>query len=181
MSIKETPAGSAGTGSSDPGALPDSGNAPDLDCRGGLDGNSAVTAFNLDEFLPYQISVLSRRMSQDLERRYSSRFGLRVPEWRILAHLSQSEPVSVRELKVRVDMHKSRVSRAARRLEEAGLISSGANCADRRLIDLRLTEKGRRMMAEMAPLVNGFQQQLLDRLGRRRDSFRQGLALLLGD
>lgn len=181
MSVKETSVSSAGTGGSDPDALPNPGGTADLDGRRVLDVNSGVTVFNLDEFLPYQISVLSRRMSQNLEQRYSSRFGLRVPEWRIMAHLSQSEPVSVRELVVRVDMHKSRVSRAARRLEEAGLISSSANRADRRLIDLRLTDKGRQMMEEIAPLVNGFQQELLDRLGRRRDSFRQGLALLLGD
>lgn len=181
MSVRETSVRRNGTGGSDPDTLPGPGNMPDLDGRRGPDVHSGMTAFNLDEFLPYQISVLSKRMSQDLEQRYSGRFGLSVPEWRILAHLSQSEPVSVRELESRVDMHKSRVSRAARRLEAAGLISSGTNCADRRLIDLRLTDKGRHVMAEIAPLVNGFQQELLDRLGRRSDSFRQGLALLLGD
>ena len=181
MSVRDTSFRSSGTGDTSLKCLPKAGETPDLDGKQALDCNSGMTGFSLDDFLPYRISVLSKRVSQDLERRYSGRFGLRIPEWRIMAHLSQSEPVSVRELEIRVDMHKSRVSRAARRLEEAGLVTSCTNRADRRLIDLRLTGKGRQMMQEIAPLVNAFQQELLTRLGSRRDSFLQGLTLLLGD
>ncbi|MCY3879714.1 MAG: MarR family transcriptional regulator [Rhodobacteraceae bacterium] len=140
-----------------------------------------MTDFILDDFLPYQISVLAKRMSQDLEVHYRRKFGLRVPEWRIMAHLSQSEPVSVRELVVRVDMHKSRVSRAARQLEVKGLLSSSTNLTDRRLIDLHLTGRGREVMAELIPIANSFQTELLNRLGSHCDGFRRGTKLLLGE
>ena len=135
--------------------------------------------FDLGSFIPYQVSVLAGRLSTELESRYRKKFGIRVPEWRIVVHLSQSGPASVRELEVRVDMHKSRVSRAARRLERAGYVSRCMNSHDKRLIDLDLTEKGRAMMAELAPLANSFQHELLQRLGHDRDHFRSGVAALL--
>ena len=138
-----------------------------------------MSDFNLDEFIPYQISVLAKQMSRDLELRYRQKFGIRVSEWRILAHLSQAGPVSVRELEKRVDMHKSRVSRAAGRLKEAGLITNSVNMHDRRLRDLQLTAKGRRLMEELAPLASRFQLELLDRLGHEGDGFRNGVSLLL--
>ena len=39
----------------------------------------------LDRFLPYRLSVLSNRISQDIARVYGERFGLNVTEWRLLA------------------------------------------------------------------------------------------------
>lgn len=47
-----------------------------------------MTDFYLEEFIPYQISVLANQMSRDLEKRYRHKFGIRVSEWRILCHLS---------------------------------------------------------------------------------------------
>ena len=54
-------------------------------------------------------------------RRYGAESGISIPEWRVLAHLAEGGPVSVRDIHARVDMDKSKVSRAAARLEEAGL------------------------------------------------------------
>ncbi len=138
-----------------------------------------MSNFTLDRFLPYQISVIARRLSHELEERYSRQFGLSVSEWRIMAHLSQSSPVSVRELVSRVDMHKSRVSRACHRMEAAGWVSSVTNTADRRLKDLELTPKGKQMMSELTPLVNGYQRELLLRLEEHQDGFLKGVELLL--
>ena len=78
----------------------------------------SLADFVLNDFLPYQLSVLSARISRDFSDLYGERFGISVSEWRIVAHLSQtSGPVSVREIYGRVNMDKSRVSRAAARLE----------------------------------------------------------------
>jgi len=43
----------------------------------------------LDRFLPYRLSVLSNRISQDIAALYGTRFGLTVTEWRILAVLGR--------------------------------------------------------------------------------------------
>jgi DNA-binding MarR family transcriptional regulator len=121
--------------------------------------------FDLSAFLPYRMSVLAGRISRQLAAVYGTRFGLTIPEWRILAHLSQLPPeagdVSVREVQARVDMDKAKVTRAAQRLETAGLISKRANPADRRLVSLALTEAGRARMAVLVPWVQDYEQRLL--------------------
>ncbi len=140
-----------------------------------------MDTFDLDEFLPYRLSVLAQRMSREFESRYRNRFGIRVPEWRIVAHLSQSGPVSVRELVKRVDLHKSRVSRAAQRLEAAGYVSKTTDSRDRRLVELQLTAKGMAMMEELAPLANRYQQELLERIGNNSDAVDQAIKSLQGE
>lgn len=138
-----------------------------------------MTDFNLDEFLPYRFSVLAQRMSREFEDQYRDRFGIRVAEWRIVAHLSQTGAASMRELERRVDLHKSRVSRAARRLEDAGYVSRTSDPADGRLVELSLTEQGKEMMGELAPLANLYQEELLSRIGNCRRDFNRAVGALL--
>ena len=120
--------------------------------------------FALDQFFPYRINVLASRISRDLAQVYERRFGISIPEWRVLAHLAANQRVSVREIFIRVDMDKSKVSRAAASLETAGLIRKATNPADRRLVELSLTRKGQRLFDRIAPLALGFETQLLQTL-----------------
>jgi len=135
--------------------------------------------FDLDAFLPYRIALLSRRLSRAFEERYRARFGISVAEWRVVAHLSQSGAVSVREIVARTDMEKSRVSRAATRLETAGYVAKCAHAGDRRLIELTLTARGRAMMAELGPLAEAFNAELLAGLGGDAAAFDRALDRLL--
>lgn len=137
-----------------------------------------MTPFNLSEFLPYRLAVAASRVSRAFERRYSAESGLSVPEWRVLAHLSQEGEVSVREIQARVDMEKSKVSRAASRLEEQRLVVKVVNETDRRLVSLSLTPEGRALMARLAPIALRFHEELLTLLGPHGDSFNTGLAVI---
>ncbi len=76
--------------------------------------------FDLSAFLPYQLAVASARVSKGFAERYRAEFGLSIPEWRVLAHLAGGDAVSVREIHARVDMDKSKVSRAARGWKRPG-------------------------------------------------------------
>lgn len=135
--------------------------------------------FELDTFLPYQLAVAAARVSRDFAAIYRDRFGLSIPEWRVMAHLGQSGSVSVREIHLKVDMDKSKVSRAAARLEEAGLVTKAVNPADRRLVALELTAAGRDMIAEIAPLARAFEAGVLGELGSDATAFRAALARLM--
>ena len=135
--------------------------------------------FDLDGFLPYQLAVLAGRISREFATLYRERFGISIPEWRVLAHLSQSGSVSVREIHQKVDMDKSKVSRAAARLEAAGYLTKRENAADRRLVSLALTEKGRALIAEIAPIAQAFERDVEDRLGEAAPAFRDALRQLL--
>lgn len=138
-------------------------------------------SFDLSDFLPYQLAVASSRISREFAEKYRAEFGLTIPEWRVLAHLAQSDAVSVREIHARVDMDKSKVSRAAARLEAAGLIEKRENVEDRRLLDMRLTAKGRDLIARIVPIADAFQSDLIRKLGDVSPDFRLGLQKLFED
>jgi DNA-binding MarR family transcriptional regulator len=130
-----------------------------------------VTDFNLDDFLPYQLSELSRRVSAGFSRHYRDRYGISVAEWRVMAHLSQQEAVSVREIHRRVGMDKPKVSRAATRLEASGYITKVVSPHDRRLVELSLTRKGRELIATLAPIASAYQARLMSALGDGAQEF----------
>lgn len=134
--------------------------------------------FDLSDFLPYQLATAAARVSRGFAGRYRTEFGLTIPEWRVLAHLAQSGAVSVREIHARVDMDKSKVSRAAARLESAGLVAKRPNAADRRLLDMTLTAAGQALMARIVPVANAWQAEVLAMLGPDAEPFRRALSRL---
>ncbi len=138
------------------------------------------TKFDLQGFLPYQLKVLADHTSRAFSARYQDRFGISVSEWRVVANLSQSDgPVSVREIHARVDMDKSKVSRAAARLEAAGYVTKTPSQADGRLIELALTDAGHAMMVEIADLADAFQAEVIAELGPQAEAFTQALDRLM--
>lgn len=140
-----------------------------------------MTNFILDDFLPYRLNVAAKRISKEFSDIYSDKFGLTVPEWRVVAHLFQSDVVSVREIHERVDMDKSKVSRAAARLENLGYVQKETSATDRRLVELSLTDKGRQMMKELAELALEYQSELEARLKDKTGIFSEALASLSVD
>ena len=137
--------------------------------------------FDLSAFLPYQLAVAAARVSKGFADRYRAEFGLSIPEWRVLAHLAGADAVSVREIHARVDMDKSKVSRAAARLESAGLIEKRENAEDRRLLDMRLTSRGRDLIARIVPIADSYQAELVAQLGPHAPAFRTALQTLFED
>lgn len=135
--------------------------------------------FDLDGFMPYRLAVAAKRTSEELARQYRDRFGITIPEWRVLVHLAHSGNVSVRDIEARVAMEKYEVSRAAKRLESAGLIRKTANTVDRRLVILALTDKGRTLMQELLPLARAHQAQIEARMGAAFAQLQAGLEELL--
>lgn len=137
--------------------------------------------FVLDGFLPYRVAVTAGRLSREFSRVYQDRFGLSRAEWRVMAHLSQEAEVSVREIHARVDMDKSKVSRAATRLEEAGIVTKRISEHDRRLVVLALTDKGAAMMAELAEAAQAYHAELIARLGPEAAGFVAALERLISE
>ena len=140
---------------------------------------STMSTFDLDEFFPYRLAVLSRTISEDFARIYGKTFDLTQAEWRVLAHLSQQQKVSVREIHQRVDMSKPKVTRAAQRLEAAGLLAKNTHPVDKRLVELSLTAKGKRLMAKIAPMARIYQNSVLEKLPQnQRKALMQALDTL---
>ncbi|MCK8483395.1 MarR family transcriptional regulator [Aliiroseovarius sp. S2029] len=138
-----------------------------------------MTSFKLDDFLPYQLAVLSSRVSDGFSRHYRNAYGISVSEWRVVAHLSQADSVSVREIHQRVDMDKPKVSRAASRLEAAGYVTKTVNPQDRRLVELSLTPKGREMIEALTPIAHRYEEHLSQLLGAEDAQFRSRVSQLI--
>jgi DNA-binding MarR family transcriptional regulator len=115
----------------------------------------------LEEFLPYRISVLSHTISTNIARVYEKRFGVSIPEWRVIAILGRFPGLSAVEVADRTLMDKVAVSRAVTKLVKNGRIDRQFADADRRRSILNLSEEGRKVHDEIAPLALQFERELL--------------------
>ncbi|HEX4854970.1 MarR family transcriptional regulator [Arenimonas sp.] len=135
---------------------------------------------DLEHFLPYRLSVLSNRISQDIARLYAERFDLGVTEWRLLAVLGRYPGLSASELAERTAMDKVAVSRAVASLLAAGRITRDTHGADRRRSVLELSEEGQRVYAEVAPAALAYERRLLSNLSAEDRTALARLVDLLG-
>ena len=119
---------------------------------------------DLDHFLPYRLSILSNRASDAIARHYSDRFGLTVPEWRIMAVLGQTPGLSARDVAIRTAMDKVQVSRAVASLVEAKRIKREEDESDRRVTRLSLSARGRAIYDEVVPLALHLEEVFLSAL-----------------
>ncbi|HEY1838085.1 MAG TPA: MarR family winged helix-turn-helix transcriptional regulator [Rhizomicrobium sp.] len=108
---------------------------------------------DLDRFLPYKLSILSNRASDAIAQHYSDRFGLSVPEWRVIAVLGQSPGMSARDVATRTAMDKVQVSRAVASLVEARRVKRDGDEADGRITRLSLTPRGQAIYDDVVPLA----------------------------
>jgi DNA-binding MarR family transcriptional regulator len=134
---------------------------------------------DLDRFVPYRLSVLTNRVSGAIARQYSDRFGLSIPEWRVMAVLGQTPGLSAREVAVRTAMDKVQVSRAVASLTRARRIARAGDARDGRVTHLSLTRAGRAIYDEIVPLALRLEALLLSALSaEERAAFDQAMRKL---
>lgn len=138
-----------------------------------------LPAFDLDGYVPYQLAVASTKLSKGLAAQYRNRYGISIPEWRVLVNVGYSDKVSIRDIEQRVSLEKSKVSRAASRLEASGYLTKTVDPCDRRLLHLELTDKGAALLSEIVPIAVAFQDRLIELLGDDFDKFREVLETLM--
>jgi DNA-binding MarR family transcriptional regulator len=114
----------------------------------------------LDDFLPHRLNVLSSLVSQALTRVYGQRYGIGIPEWRVLVTLGQYGVMTGKAIGGRTHMHKTKVSRAVAQLQQRKYVSRRANRADLREAFLSLTPTGRAVYEEAAPIALEFTKRL---------------------
>jgi DNA-binding MarR family transcriptional regulator len=132
----------------------------------------------LDGFLPHQLNVLSSLVSQALTQVYG-RYGIGIPEWRVLVSLGQFGVMTGKAIGARTHMHKTKVSRAVAQLEARKFIARRANRADLREAFLSLTPAGRAVYEELAPRALDFTERLSQVVtAADRAAFDRAVALL---
>ena len=125
---------------------------------------SPHTSQRLADFLPYQLSIASNAVSSRIAEQYRRRFALKTTEWRIMAVLGDSGPLTQRDLSQITLMDKVPVNRACKTLEDRGLAARQPNAADGRSHLLELTAEGRAVHSRIMPLALDIERELFSAL-----------------
>lgn len=135
----------------------------------------ALPDFDLERYLPYRFTVLAARLSAELAKQYKVKYGISMPEWRVLLNVGYTADLSVRDIEKRVSLEKSKVSRAVTKLEAKGYLTKRVDSSDRRLLQLALTEQGAELLSKLIPIAESFQSELNLVLGDHKETLQLAL------
>jgi DNA-binding MarR family transcriptional regulator len=133
---------------------------------------------DLFQFVPFRLNRLAAEVSAALANEYQARYGLDIPEWRVLATLGfRNDACSAQYIAHCTRTHKSTISRAVTALMKRQLVERVENEDDRREFALRMTPKGKALYQELIPRLKRREQEILSCLSAQQ---RKDFAALLG-
>ena len=128
--------------------------------------------------MPFRLSRLAAEVSAALAEEYSDRYGIDVPEWRVIATLGfRQSPCSAQFISQCTRTHKSTISRAVTTLLRQKVLERVENKEDRREFNLRLSRKGRALYQELIPRLLRKELKIMSCLSARE---RRDFARMLG-
>lgn len=126
--------------------------------------NSSTEHFELENFLPYKLSVAAEIVSRLMARDHLAEAGLTMPEWRLIAVVGRFGVLSPTAAGACTTMDKVKVSRAAASLVARGLLRQAHDPADGRGRLLRLTRKGSAAYADLIQAADAIEATLMESL-----------------
>jgi DNA-binding MarR family transcriptional regulator len=133
---------------------------------------------DLFRFVPFRLNRLAAEVSAALSSEYQARYGLDIPEWRVLATLGfRDDACSAQFISHCTRTHKSTISRAVTALMDRQLVERVENEDDRREFRLRLTRKGKTLYKQLIPRLLRKEQEILSCLSAQE---RKNFAGMLG-
>ena len=136
------------------------------------------STLDLFRFVPFRLNRLAAEVSAALSSEYQARYGLDIPEWRVLATLGfRNDACSAQYIAHCTRTHKSTISRAVTALMKRQLVERVENEDDRREYALRMTPKGKALYQKLIPRLLRKEQKILSCLSARE---RKDFARLLG-
>lgn len=150
-------------------------NLPERQTAGIEDANSLA----LEGFLPYRLARAAEIISRQFATLYRERHGLTRPEWRTLATIGQFDRITATDIGAHSSMHKTKVSRAIRALEERKWITRQVDDIDRRIEHIELTREGRTHYRDLVNLARSYEAKLVQTLGQSGiDQLEAGIAAI---
>jgi DNA-binding MarR family transcriptional regulator len=136
-----------------------------------------VAKFDLFQFVPFRLNRLAAEVSAALSDEYQVRYGLDIPEWRVIATLGfRDDACSAQFISQCTRTHKSTISRAVTALLDRELIERVENEDDRRAFELRLSTKGQALYEELIPRLLSKERDILSCLtAQERKDFAAAL------
>ena len=116
--------------------------------------------FELRDFLPYLLNQAAEETSLGFQKAYKERYGMLRTEWRVLVHLGRYGELTASQIVERARIHKTKVSRAVRALEERRFLAREGAEDDRRREILALTPRGRAVYDDLTKIAREYDTQL---------------------
>ena len=141
-------------------------------------GSRQGSKLDLFRFAPFRLNRLAAEVSSALSSEYRERYGLDIPEWRVLATLGfRNDACSAQYIAHCTRTHKSTISRAVTALMTRQLVERVENQDDRREFQLRMTRKGQALYQKLIPRLLRREQEILSCLTAQE---RKDFARVLG-
>lgn len=118
----------------------------------------------VDDYLAYLLAAASEAVSRRFHR-VVRKAGLKVPEWRILACLTDIDGLMVTELAKLTLLEQSRVTKTINGMEANGLVQRAPDSDDRRKVRILITERGRETVDPLIAIAKADEAALLAGLG----------------
>lgn len=118
----------------------------------------------LRQFMPYRLNHLAETVSRSFSKIYADKYGIGIPEWRVLATLGEHGSMAARDIGRETSMHKTKVSRAVSALAEKGFLERNRSSGDQREHPLQLSKKGLALYEDIVPKALSYSKGLLDAL-----------------
>lgn len=118
----------------------------------------------LDDLLLYRLSRLLSVAGSMVTRLCEGRFGITRREWRLIATLASRGELGSSQLAEHAQLDRARTSKAVGSLVAKRLVSRVAKAADRRHVQLGLTQGGQALYDELFPLVTRINAELMGAL-----------------
>jgi DNA-binding MarR family transcriptional regulator len=147
---------------------------------GSREENASKKGSKLDlfRFVPFRLNRLAAEVSAALSSEYQQRYGLDIPEWRVLATLGfRNDACTAQYIAHCTRTHKSTISRAVTALMTRQLVERVENEDDRREFALRMTRKGKALYEELIPRLKRKEREIMSCLSAQE---RKQFALMLG-
>lgn len=115
--------------------------------------------------LSYSVLLLSNTLARWAAREYPRRFGISLPEWRVLSIVSARSPVAVGSIAEAISVDKAWVSRTLHRLKRDGWVRARQDRDDERRVYIEITVAGHRTAKRMLAASRDRQRRLVAGMG----------------
>ncbi len=142
--------------------------------------NGVPPAAFVPDYLLYLLAAASEAASAQFHAKVRT-MGLRVPEWRVLACLSDQDGAMITQLARVALAEQSRLTRIIAQMEQRGLLTRRNDPEDGRRVRVFLTDQGRDLAAKLVPQAREHEAALLKLLQSNEGAhLKPALKSLLG-
>lgn len=142
------------------GLQDDAGECPRSWLAPSADGSDLL----LEHFPSFLLVLVSTHLHRTVTSAFLRPYGVKLPEWRILATLATRASVPMAQLCVQSNMDKALISRTVKSLEAARLASRHSDPTHRRRQIVSISPAGRELFERIFPAAQRSQAELLARL-----------------